>query len=234
MSSPVSRQSDIQWIERFFLDEEGNGLLGVGLQSRILSIDTRSPLYIVSPQFTWLQSLNQDYSFVINLRPGLYGDLRGNLSDDFRLEGVFFVDRILSGGWTLGLGAARGSNFGRVLTVPVLHAVYVGESSLLDALLPVKAEYWIMNSEHFEYGAIFSLVGSQYRIEDLTNTADTLQFANGLIGPSARMKIQDKFYIQLDALFTVLRRYEVGLAENLAIQNTQAGPNLRLTMQLRY
>ena len=137
-----------QLAHRLFLDKEGSGLLTLGLQvsqvnltdASFQGVDQKRELRTLVPSATFLKALSPRYSLILNLRPGFFGSLSGNLSSEFRLEGGAVVTRFINENLTLGLGLARGTNFGQDLIVPLFQFLYfAGDQIVLRGLLPARA-----------------------------------------------------------------------------------------------
>ena len=173
--------------------------------------DKERRLQTVVPNFSLMTILDEQYSMVVTLRPGFYGDLKGDLGKDFRLEGGVVVTKFINESFTLGLGVGRGTNFGRDLVVPLVQFLYFASDKIvLRGLLPIRASVWYVPSQQWEFGAIYRLQGSLYNIEDDTNIskAQRLGFASAQLGAAARYNLFGKNYIVAEAGVTALRRYE--------------------------
>jgi len=203
---------------RMFLDDDGANLLTLSLKySQVqLTDDTLSgpdkerQLKSISTEMNLLRILNEEYSVAITLRPGVFGDLEGSLSDDFRLEGGFVVTRFMSDNLTLGLGLGRGTNFGRDLVVPLFQFLYFASDKIVvRGLLPVSASLWYIPSQQWEFGFIYRLQGSLYNIDE-TNISGAKQvgFAAAQTGVASRYKVFGNNVLEAEAGVTALRRYE--------------------------
>jgi hypothetical protein len=200
--------------------------------------------------FLALRTLNDRHTLAVAVRPGLFGDLRGGLGDDFRVEGAVFVDRVVTPRTTVGLGMSYTSNFGRVLPVPVLHVVHRrGRRLLVDGLLPSRLDVWYFPRKGLELGVNAQLSGFQYHLEtdpqvpvlrplpgggaEFAFQPNTLQLANAIVGPQVRWNPVGKWYLSLDAGVTVLRRliYGRGDAPGVTPRNTGL---VRLGVQRMY
>lgn len=217
-----TNQTEVNVNHRIMLDQEGSKLLTLSLQYRDTRYDfqssdvptrqgTNQQVQMIVPQFTYLQVLNDEYSLVTQLRPGFFGDWRGGFGKSFRMEGSFFFSKPYSDKLTLGYGLANGSNFGRILTVPVLQVLYFySEKIMIDALLPVRADALYLFSKDFEAGASFNITGSNYRLDPQQNFgADSLQFANITLGGIARYQTAQNLYVTGEIGTTVMRRFNL-------------------------
>lgn len=203
---------------RMFLDEDGANLLtfGVNFSRTDLTDDTltgddkRRELRTFVPDFNLMRILDEEYSLVISLRPGFYGDLEGNMGEDFRLEGGVVVTKFMSDSFTLGFGLGRGTNFGRDLVVPLVQFLYfANDKVVVRGLLPVRASVWYIPDQKWEYGLIYRLSGSLYNIDDSDiNGAQEIGFASAQLGGAARYKVYGNSFLVAEAGVTALRRYE--------------------------
>lgn len=225
---------------RFFLDEDGASLLTVGAQYRSLQLQSTPTGYkqleLLVPQFSLAQIINDEYSIILNARPGFFGDFEGDFGRSFRFEGGAVVTKVYDETLTLGLGVGRGSNFGRDLIVPLLQVLWLPTSTVMvDVLLPVKAEVWYLPSRTWEFGALFNIVGSLYRIDDPALAASQLGFANMNLGLGLRRNIQGNLYASLEAGYTVSRRFEFANDGEKVSDNIPAGvPYGRLGLNWRF
>jgi hypothetical protein len=203
---------------QMFLDEEGSNLLTMGLQygevtlvdDEATGVDSGRVLKSIMPEFNLMRILNEKYSLIVNARPGFYGDLKGDLGNDFRLEGGVVVTRLMSDSLTLGLGLGRGGNFGRDLVWPLVQFLwFASDEILVRGLLPSRASVWYIPSQDWEFGGLFRLSGSLYTIEDTgVPEATKLGFATVNVGAAVRRRVYEKGWAVLEAGYTVMRRYE--------------------------
>jgi hypothetical protein len=230
------------WIsERWFLDEEGNSLLQVGLQTRrteLAGFGSALPddVWMVVPQANYLHSINEKYSILANLRAGAFSDFQRFGSDDLRVEGAIVLDRIQSDQFTWGLGLGRVSNFGRVIFVPLVHIIWtINEKWLFDAMLPGKFDLLYMPSSKWELGLSFNIIGSRYAIESDQRKIDGLGVGQMNLGPQARYQIAPSLYVTAESGLAFARRLSL-MDGNTEI--TEIEPNneayLRCGLQYRF
>lgn len=207
-----------QAAHQIFLDEEGSSLLTVAvnfsdtsLQDDELTGDDESrSLKTFIPNLSLMKILDEQYSLILYLRPGFYGDLEGDLGNDFRLEGGAVVTKYMSDKLTMGLGVGRGSNLGRDMVVPLLQFVYFANSKVVArGVLPVRASVWYIPDQQWEFGAVFRLEGALYNIEE-SDIADVEQlgFAAATVGGAARYNLGSNNFLGIEAGITAMRRYE--------------------------
>lgn len=214
---------------KLFLDKRGASSLTIGGQYRYVSIaqsinvrPANSPgaainapreAHLFYLDLVWQQRLSDDFTLLVAARPGIFSDLRNVVLDHTRLEGAAFVDWRLSDELTLGLGASRTSNFGRVLIVPILHIIYFGgELFMIDAIIPRNLDFIFYPSKEWEVGLSVLLNGSEYRVGDAAlNSLNMNQFgfANLTVGPIVRYQFLEKTYLSLEGGYTLLRRTEL-------------------------
>jgi hypothetical protein len=229
-STLTARSAVVNASFRNTLDKDGTTLLTTGFQYRYTDLKfsvnpmqrhTLAVFSPVNPTLTTIHALTLDMVLMRVLsekwilfaafRPGIFTS--GEVVDNsWRIEGGAFADYRFENGLSLGVGAARSSNFGRVLIVPVLHVLYVGESFLVDVLLPQRAEFWYYPSQKIELGLNVALNGSQYALgNDVLRGAfgtDQFGFANGTVSPIVRYAILDKTFLSAEVGYTFLRRAE--------------------------
>jgi hypothetical protein len=172
-------------------------------------------LSFLSAAITYAHSVSDSHTLVASFRPGIFADLSSFSGGAFRPEGFFLWDYQSTPELTVGLGIARGSNFGRVLIVPVVHLLWTSESWLLDVFAPAKAEIWYLPNPQWEFGFTAALSGSQYSSVDATRGFDTVRLAGLFLGPAARYRIFDKGFVSLEAGVDTLRRLEFVSNETL-------------------
>jgi hypothetical protein len=223
-----AQQAHVNVSYRSIIGDEGETIIANGFQYRFLRAmfdDVIFPhtgnLTVTYPRaqeyhflfydFLVLHSLSDAYTLVATLRPGIFSDMKNITREHFRLEGAFFVDKQMSDNFTVGLGIARSSNFGRVLLLPILHMLYFGGSSfMLDVLLPSRADLWFYPSKSLEAGVTVSLSGSQYAIGDANPfSANQFGFANATASPIVRYNLFSKLYLSAKLGYTFVRRVEL-------------------------
>lgn len=207
-----------RYSHRMFLDKEGSNLLTLSLGYSQLDFtdeqqvgpDRSRTLKALVPEVNLLKVLNETYSLVVTLRSGLYGDLSGSLSDEFRLEGGIVVTRYINENLTLGLGLGRGTSFGRDLVVPLVQFLYFATDKIVvRGLLPIKASVWYVPSQKWEFGFLYMLQGSMFHLDDTDIAgAKRIGFAAAQLGLGTRYKVSDSNYVTAEIGYTALRRYE--------------------------
>lgn len=220
-----ARQAQLNLNFRTILGEEGETVIYNGFQYRYLLAQFENVALSASDlvpypnkdyhflfyDFLVLHSLSDAYTLVATLRPGIFSDFKNIGSDHFRIEGAFFIDKQMSESFTMGLGVARSSNFGRVLLLPIVHILYFGGSTfMLDILLPSRAELWFYPTKSLEAGVNLTLSGSQYAIGEPRNlSANQFGFANATISPIVRYNLFSKLYLSTELGYTFVRRAEL-------------------------
>jgi hypothetical protein len=211
----LQQQLDAYLGERFLLDSDGNTLLSVGVQYRkswvgSTSQGTPTQLQMVVPTLTTVHSLNERWTLVAQLRVGAFGDLKNFGIQDMRIEGALFFDRVYSDTLTIGYGAARSSNFGRVLYVPLLHVLKnFGDQFLLDALLPSRIDFWYFPSTDWEIGFNAAINGSRYRISESLTGIQSIGLAEVNFGPAVRHQFAPQMWLGLETGMGVARRFNL-------------------------
>ena len=174
------------------------------------SPDNNRGFYSLIPNFSFITSLSGKNNLITILRPGFYGDGEGNMGEDFRLEGGFIYTNQFSNQLTMGLGAARGTNLGRDLIVPLFQfTYYMNDQITISGVLPVRASIWYIHDEKWQFGGIFRLEGSVYNIDEssLTN-AQAVGIGHALIGGATKYTLFGDHYLMAELGITALRRYE--------------------------
>lgn len=229
-----TRQVTLTAAHRSVRGAEGNTVLVNGIFYRRTDLRTpripgRDPtLHALYYDLLVLRTLDDKHTLAVAVRPGLFGNLDGELGRQFRVEGATFVDRIMTPRTTIGLGLSYTSNFGRVLPVPVLHVVHRrGRKVLIDGLLPSRLDVWYFPRKGIELGLNAQLSGFQYHFSEnvtfplggdsgggasvVSLQAPQIQLANATIGPQLRWNAAGKWYLSADAGATVVRRFTFGV-----------------------
>jgi hypothetical protein len=225
-----AQQAHLNVSLRTIIGEEGETIITNGLQYRFLkaifdnvvfpniyNLQVTYPYpreheyHFLFYDFLMLHSLSDAYTLIATLRPGIFSDFKTITRNHFRLEGAVFIDKQMKENFTLGLGIARSSNFGRVLLLPILHILYFGGSTfMLDVLLPSRAELWFYPTKSLEAGVNLSLSGSQYAIGEANPLqANQFGFANATVSPSVRYNLFSKVYLSTELGYTFVRRVEL-------------------------
>lgn len=173
----------------------------------------------------YLQTLADNLQLAVAVRAGLFSDLNNIDISHFRAEPLFFLDYIMNEQLTLGLGFVYNtSNFGRLISVPLLHIFWIPSSEVLvDGLLPTRLDVWYYPSKQVDLGLSIVLNGSQFQlgqapairgINNLPGREDKraedinqMFFANATIGPNIRYNVFDKTYISLEGGYSIVRRF---------------------------
>lgn len=169
----------------------------------------------------YLQTLSDKFQLAVALRAGLFSDLNNINLSHFRAEPLFFLDYFLDEKLTLGLGYVYNtSNFGRLISVPLLHIYWIPSSEVLvDGLLPTRLDVWYYPSKQWDLGLSLVLNGSQFQLGqapgisgiDRTDksVADINQmfFANMTFGPNIRYNVFEKTYVSVEGGITAIRRF---------------------------
>ncbi len=190
--------------ERWILDSEGLTMLQGGLQVRRTELPSgfieNEELWMVVPQFNLLHSLSDNYSMILNFRYGAFGDLEDINGRTLRAEGAVIIDRYLSDSLTLGLGFARGTNFGKIVNIPVVHILWmISDKWMLDAILPSRLDLIYFPNSKAEVGLAFSIVGSRYTIESDERKIDSIGVGQMDLGPFFRYQILPQTYLSVES-----------------------------------
>lgn len=177
--------------------------------STIPGEDGTVDLVVATAELGLVRRLDARHTLVAVARPGAFGST--NDAGQLRVEGVAFVDRVMSPRTVVGLGLSYASSFGQVLPIPVLHLVTQPSPTVrVDALLPSRADLWWTPRAGLELGVGAALTGAQYGLADnlqLVPGADALWLANATVGPQLRWTPnRGKWQLTADAGSTVLRR----------------------------
>jgi hypothetical protein len=169
----------------------------------------------------YLQTISEKFQLALAARAGLFSDLNNINLSHFRIEPLFFLDYFVDEKLTLGLGYVYNtSNFGRLISVPLLHIYWIPSSEvLLDALLPTRLDLWYYPSKQWDLGLSIVLNGSQFQLGQspgiigLDRTDKRVQdinqmfFANATIGPNIRYNIFEKTYVSFEGGYSIVRRF---------------------------
>jgi hypothetical protein len=173
-------------------------------------VDAKRSLYTLVPNLSFIISLNYQNNLIIIARPGFYGDGEGDINDDFRAEGGFLLTQVLTDKLTMGLGAARGTNLGRDLIVPLLQfSYYYSDKITISGVLPVRASMWYIHNEDWQFGTLFRLEGSVYNIDETSiPDAKAIGVGHAFLGGGAKYRVFGQSYLAMEGGVTALRRYE--------------------------
>jgi Domain of unknown function (DUF6268) len=179
----------------------------------------------------YLQTLSDKFQLALALRAGIFTDFNNVNLSHFRAEPLFFLDYFFDDKFIAGLGFVYNtSNFGRLISVPLLHIYWIPSSEVLvDGLLPTRLDVWYYPSKQVDLGISITLNGSQFQlgkspniqgIDRVTlptapfpntarNVADINQmfFANATIGPNIRYNVFDKTYVSIEGGYSLVRRF---------------------------
>ncbi|MBL7992087.1 MAG: hypothetical protein JNN25_11670 [Candidatus Kapabacteria bacterium] len=169
----------------------------------------------------YLQTLSEKFQLALALRAGLFSDLNNINLSHFRAEPLFFLDYFVDEKLTLGLGFVYNtSNFGRLISVPLLHIYWIPSSEVLvDGLLPTRLDVWYYPSKQWDLGLSLVLNGSQFqlgqspgiigidRTDKRAQDINQMFFANMTFGPNIRYNVFDKTYVSVEGGITAIRRF---------------------------
>lgn len=229
------------WIsERWALDPDGLTMLQAGVQTRRtelpVGLSQNQELWMLVPQFNLLHSLSDSYSMIMNFRYGAFGDFEDINGRTLRAEGALIIDKYLSDTLTVGLGLARGSNFGKIVNIPVVHLIWmINEKWMLDALLPSRLDLMFLPNSKTELGLAFSIVGSRYTIKSEERKIDSIGVGQMNLGPFLRYQIFPQTYLGVESGIAFGRRLSL-MDENTEI--TEFAPEneayLKTGLQYRF
>lgn len=229
------------WIsERWALDSEGLTMLQAGVQARRTELPNgfieNQELWMVVPQLNLLHSLSDTYSLIANFRYGAFGDLEDINGRTLRAEGAVIIDKYLSDTLTFGLGIARGTNFGKIVNIPVVHIIWMmSDKWMLDALLPSRLDLVYLPNAKMEVGLAFNIVGSRYTIESEERKIDSLGVGQMNLGPFFRYQILPQTYLGIESGVAFGRRLSL-MDENTEITefNPENEAYLKTGIQYRF
>ncbi len=221
------------------LDKEGSSVLNVQFIYRNAAAQfgvpkaggTFDPASIMGhglySDILFLQTLSDKFQLAVAARAGLFSDLNNINLSHFRVEPLFFLDYFFDDKFIAGLGFVYNtSNFGRLISVPLLHIYWIPTPEILvDGLLPTRLDFWYYPSKQWDLGVSIALNGSQFQLGQsptalagfsrlstdgtMKNGKDINQmfFANATIGPNIRYNIFDKTYVSLEGGYSIVRRF---------------------------
>jgi hypothetical protein len=212
-----------------------NVRIGLPVQRSLSVTDQTLNVHFLAYEGTLLRTLSDKFQLVANVRAGIFSDMKNVDAKHLRIEPTAFVDYFVSDELTLGLGLAYNtSNFGRLITVPILHVFYIGGSEfLIDGIIPSKIDFWYYPSKTWEIGLSVGLYGSQFRLGErpqyegiyMNNpeNINTLMFANATAGPIVRYNLFDKAFLSAEGGLTVTRRAILGDSDRNTILDLAPG-----------
>lgn len=212
-----------------------NVRIGIPVQRSSEISDQTLNVHFLAYEGTLLRTLSDKFQLVANVRAGIFSDMKNVDAKHLRIEPTAFVDYFVTDELTLGLGVAYNtSNFGRLITVPILHVFYIGGSEfLIDGIIPSKVDFWYYPSKTWELGLSAGLYGSQFRLGErpayegiYMNNPDninTLMFANATLGPIVRYNLFDKAFLSAEGGITVTRRAILGDSDRNTILDFAPG-----------
>jgi hypothetical protein len=168
--------------------------------------------------FTLVHQLSDTWNITAVATPGLHSDFKGTLSaDDFSASSAVIFSRQHSEDLSYGFGAAYAFNFGQAYPIPLLALNWApGSKTRLDLLLPAHAEFWYLPSTTFEMGLIARVSGNQYHGDPDIFAVDNpqMQYSSGTFGPSVKVHFSERIHLNVDAGYTVLRRFDFSDGSN--------------------
>ncbi len=186
------------------------------------------------PQVNLLHSLSDTYSVIFNFRYGAFGDLHTINGRTLRPEGAVIFDKYLNENLTLGLGLARGSNFGKIVNIPLVHVIWmINEKWMLDALLPSRLDLMYLPNSKTELGLGFNIVGSRYTIQSDERKIDSVGVGQMNLGPMYRYQIMPLTYLSLETGVAFGRRLSL-MDENTEITEFNPENEMYLKSGIQY
>jgi hypothetical protein len=172
----------------------------------------------------FLQTLSDKFQLAAAARAGLFTDFNNINLSHFRIEPLFFLDYFFDDKFIAGLGFVYNtSNFGRLISVPLLHIYWIPTPEILvDGLLPTRLDFWYYPSKQVDLGLSIVLNGTQFQLgqapaipgidrtmPEVKRVQDINQmfFANATVGPNIRYNLFDKTYISLEGGYSIVRRF---------------------------
>lgn len=188
---------------------------GIGRLDRLHGIDY---------QFTLINRFSPRWHSTLRINPGVYSDLEGGLNQDhWQVQAGFLLDRVLSAGFVVGVGAAWTTTYGKGQLLPILHIESRPTANPhFLVMLPTLAELsWRLDSGVVLGGAA-RVEGNLYGLGEFDNQGDVfridrLRYSNVNVGPFAAFRVGRMWRLTLEAGGTLHRKYATYL--NKAVKN---------------
>jgi hypothetical protein len=161
-----------------------------------------------------LQTLNERWTLVMVVTPGLASDFEGTIStDDFTFDGVVGAMRAFGEkkNFTLGSGLAYSRDFGTPLPLPFIYIDWDITSKLnANGLLPQYLDVTYSLNPIIDIGVLASINGNRYHGDPDKFTADNpqMKYSLGTIGPKAQIHITKWLHLNVEGGYALFRNFE--------------------------
>ncbi|MBW7995479.1 MAG: hypothetical protein FVQ81_02685 [Candidatus Glassbacteria bacterium] len=152
---------------------------------------------------------------IIQINPGVYSDFEGGAdSGHWRVQAGLLLDRVLSGGFVVGLGASWSTSFGDNLLLPLVHLESpFGANPHLRIILPTVTELTWRTGRGLEIGGAVRVDGDRYGLGafGMTGAAggiDGLRYSNITAGPFLSAQVGRGWKLMLEGGGTLYRKFE--------------------------
>jgi Domain of unknown function (DUF6268) len=166
-------------------------------------------LHSLEAPFTLVHMLNQKWSLMGRVSPGLSGDFK-TLDRHFSISGGGAAIYQLQPGLSLGFGAALSYATGRWLPVPVATVNWqASERVRVDALLPQFARATYRVGHRWELGAMVQGEGARWGLDAETGEERSIDYFSIDAGAVAGVRLMERTWLGLFAGWNLLRDYDV-------------------------
>lgn len=187
---------------------------------------------------TITHGLSEKWTLMGIVSPGIASDFESSLgSDDLTFQAAAIFIRAYSERTQVGYGVAWANTFGQPFPLPVLAVNWNNGARLrVSTILPANLEIWYGIKPAMEAGLLVQVDGNQYHGDPDIYGVETplLRYSVTTVGPSMRASLGGGVGVQVDAGFSLVRRFEFfdgDDEDNLSDYSLKNAAFLRVTLQ---
>jgi hypothetical protein len=168
--------------------------------------------YDIKYTFMFKHRMNDDWSFLTLLMPGIASDLEGSLSgDDYNYQTIAAFYRHFSPEFSLGFGVVYSTISGEPLPIPAIAIEWDNGSNMkFSAILPAEAEFWHTASPAIDLGLKATIEGNEfYGDPDIYKVDDPrMKYSILKVGPAVKVNLSKGVILNVEGGWYGNNRYE--------------------------
>jgi len=194
--------------------------------------ETADALHTLEIPLMVFHVLDQDWSLLGRLAPGLSGDFVG-LDRHFRLSALGLAVYRFSPRLAVGFGAVLSYGAGRWLPLPVVRVDWeIMDGLHLEALVPASVKTSYRFGNRWEVGALVQFEGARWAV-DSEAEARTIDYFAFDVGGQLGMRIAGTTWINLFAGWNAWRRYDIEGGPRAGDYDPEPGVVIRGGLEIR-